>query len=146
MLELRALFLQRWRIHRHIADTHEKRTWSVTGHAEFVPLASSSARYFESVTLTDEARSMHATRAYRYHARASRELHIEFDDGSPFCSFVFADSRATAEHQCAQDRYRGWMELVGAQRWTTRWLIDGPDKLIEILTTYTADTRPAIER
>lgn len=142
-----------WRLVRKIKSLAENSANSSMGSvsdgiASFLPVsgAPDDLLYTESGTVElPSSSALQFERKYLYTFTGPRSVEIRFyqpesDSGDHlklFHSLQFGgDWKATADHLCIDDMYNVEFECSSATQLNTRWVVKGPSKDYEIMTTF----------
>lgn len=127
-----AFFLGRWQMTRIIENVPEGVIGEVWGEASFEPDAH-GLTCTESGVLRFRGADYAATRVSLWRFPGAGVIEVRYADGSPFHAVHAEDPRAV--HDCGADRYRVAYGF-GAESWTSRWEVSGPDKDYVMTTRY----------
>jgi hypothetical protein len=132
-----AFLLGGWRIERVLADARSGYGGTFAGTATFWPQSGArTARYQEDGELRFGGYSGPAGRSLEYLA-AGGAADVRFADGREFYRLDLRGGRCRARHRCGADRYQLTGRILGEDRYQERWLVHGPEKSIEIVSTLT---------
>jgi hypothetical protein len=123
-----------WQFERTIVDAAAHSTYTVSGSAVLEPVERGIRWHEDGMFRRDGAdHPVMRTLFLRPDAIAPGRWHVEFDDGRPFHDWM-VDTPVT--HRCGADTYRGLVMMIGSDRWSVRWDVEGPQKDYEMTTTY----------
>lgn len=130
--------LGRWSLERDVEDRYASARLSVTGTALLEQVGDGRVRWHEEGVLTRPGSAPAAVhRTLLVVPDADGSWQVTFDDGRPFHPW---SPGVRVDHLCADDLYRGLVDVPDQVRWTVTWQVRGPAKDHTITTAY---TRPA---
>ncbi|MFI7319365.1 DUF6314 family protein [Streptomyces venezuelae] len=136
-----------WHVERAVRDLADGSEGRFTGTTCFSPLPATDTDadtdtggllHHESGTFTWHGVARLAERTLRFLPGdgGSGTARVEFADGRFFHDLDLRTGRWTTDHPCADDLYRGEFEVIGADRWRSRWRVGGPAKDLLLVTEY----------
>jgi len=130
-----------WNVVRRIRDHGRGQVGSFRGKASFRPCAAPEAgrvlAYTESGELEFGSHRGPASRSLLVHDLSDGSADVRFADGREFYRLDLRTGICQAEHPCRADRYHVTVTRLSADSYAEIWLVEGPGKDYELLTTYT---------
>lgn len=128
-------FAGRWGLRRRIADIRAGTEARMEGEAVLRPDV--------QVLVYDEAGLLHfgtapplrASRRYLWRDGGPGRIEVRFEDGRAFHVFALG-AAASAEHDCAPDRYEVRYDFAAWPLWRAEWRVRGPRKDYLSVTDY----------
>ncbi|MEU5901758.1 MULTISPECIES: DUF6314 family protein [Streptomyces] len=132
-----------WHVERTVRDLADGSEGRFTGTTYFSPLPApvtdtTGLLHHESGTFTWQGVARPAERTLRFLPGdgGAGTARVEFADGRFFHDLDLRTGSWTTDHPCADDLYRGEFEVIGADRWRSRWRVGGPAKDLLLVTEY----------
>ena len=141
------ILLGNWRLERSIEDRRAEVTGSFTGVASLTctaPAGGSSGRratYRETGRLSFGRYRGPAARGLEYVEQPDGTVLLCFTDGRPYIEVDLRTGACARVHDCGADRYEIRFDVLADGVLEERWLVRGPSKDYESLTTLTRDQR-----
>ena len=125
-----------WQIERVITDRLLQQNGTLTGRAQFRRSGPDTLEYAEEGALQmGDGPKMEARRSYRWQFGPD-QVHVMFDDGRAFHSFVPSGYAHGTDHPCGDDDYAVRYDFIPWPQWRTVWLVSGPRKDYSSVTTF----------
>ncbi|VXC51112.1 DUF6314 family protein [Nocardioides sp. AX2bis] len=126
--------LGRWSLEREIEDRYAAARLRVTGTAVLEQVDGGRVRWHEEGLLERPGSAPAAVhRTLLVVPDAAGSWQVTFDDGRPFHPW---SPGLAVDHPCADDLYRGVVDIQDRGRWTVTWQVRGPAKDHTITTAY----------
>lgn len=128
-----------WRVERRLADHRSGSAGWFRGTARFEPPggADGELTYHEDGELAFGEHRGPASRSLIYRRRPDGTADVLFADGRAFYQLDPRPGRWQARHPCGRDEYELHGRLLSPAAFEERWLVSGPGKDYEILSTLT---------
>lgn len=124
-----------WWVQRRLTDGRTGQDGTFTGTAAFTASAG-GLDATEAGVLTWGTHRGPARRAHRFASTGPWSAAVSFDDGRPFHEVDLGSGNGTAAHSCGADLYTAEYRIVDDDHWQLRWHVNGPNKTLELATTY----------
>ncbi len=124
---LRDYLFGTWQIEREIHDRRADTIAHFVGEARFLA-ADDGLDYKETGILTLNGQAHDAAQINRWIFTADDTAEIRFADDRTFHHITLDGAKASAEHWCPPDEYRGTYIFESPTRWHLTWNVAGPRK------------------